>query len=51
MQPCSLILQTEALCLVSAMYHAARHRHRRRQPPDPKWLRVLMERLKQMARR
>ncbi len=51
MQPCSVILQTEALCLVLAMYHAARHRHRRRRQPDPRWLRTLMERLKRMARR
>ncbi len=50
MQPCSLVLQVEAVCLVLALCRAARHHHRRRRPPDPKWLRVLMERLKQMAR-
>ncbi len=52
MQPCSLVLQVEAVCLVLAMCRAARHRHRhrRRRQPDPKWLAALCERLRQMAR-
>ncbi len=51
MQPASVILQAEALCLVSAVARAVCHRHRRPRRPDPKWLRILLDRLRQMSQR